>query len=290
MRDTISGQFVGAPGRRIFVLQRTPAASRVAGSVLFVPPFGEEMNKSRRLMAETAALLCREGVPVLLPDLFGTGDSEGEFREATVEQWFGDLEVACRHATALGHPVRAVVAVRLGCALAALAARRGALPAVAVSAWWQPVLEGRRFVAQFLRLRVAAAGMRGAARETVDSLRARSSAGETLEVAGYEVSPALLRGLEGLVVDSLPSQAGHLHWYEVLREEGGAPPLPAARFVERARAAGVAVDLTGLAGEPFWGATELVRLPLLVELTAAAVVRSLSSGHGLAPPDSRAEA
>jgi hypothetical protein len=52
--------------------------------------------------------------------------------------------------------------VRLGSALwPRPLARAGALPAVAASVWWQPVLDGKRHLAQFLRLRVAAGSMRG---------------------------------------------------------------------------------------------------------------------------------
>jgi exosortase A-associated hydrolase 2 len=290
-RDSLSAEFVGPPGRRILVLGRSPAgAADRGGSVLVVPPFGEEMNKSRHLIADAMRRLCEAGVAAFLPDLYGTGDSEGGFRDASVELWLEDLSTTCRHAEASGRPVRAILAVRLGCALAATAARRGVLPAVAASVWWQPVLDGKRFLQQFLRLRVAAAGMRGDAQETVDSLRARSAAGETLEVAGYELSPALVQGLEALAVDALPTQAGDLQWIEVVRNEGDAPQLPSTRFVDRARAIGSNVAVAMLASEPFWGATELVRLPRLAELTAAALV-PVPAAMGLRPaPDSRVNA
>jgi hypothetical protein len=47
-----------------------------------VPPFAEEMNKSRRMIAEVGRRLEGSGVGMLLVDLFGTGDSEGEFAQA----------------------------------------------------------------------------------------------------------------------------------------------------------------------------------------------------------------
>jgi len=287
-RGSISARFIGLPGRRIFVLGREPAgAVRGGGSVLVVPPFGEEMNKSRHLLAAAAQQLCEAGVASYLPDLSGTGDSEGEFRDATVEWWLEDLEATCRHAEVVGRPVRAILAVRLGCALAVLAARRGVLPAVAASIWWQPVLDGKRFLQQFLRLRVAAAGMRGDAQETVESLRQRSAAGEILEVAGYELSPAMVLGLEALAVDALPAEAGDLHWFEFVREDGAAPPLPATRFVDRARTAGASASLESLAAEPFWVSTELVRLPRLAQLTAAALGAVPSASAGRPEVDSR---
>jgi exosortase A-associated hydrolase 2 len=279
---SLCGHFLGEPGRRAFLLMREPAeASRSGGSVLVVPPFGEEMNKSRRMIAETSQRLCEAGLAVALPDLFGTGDSEGEFRDATIERWIEDLAVASRHAEARGRPVRAVLAVRLGCALAVAAARAGAVPAVSASVWWQPVLDGKRHLAQFLRLRVAAGSMRGDDPETVDGLRSRSAAGETIAVAGYELSPALVRGLESLGTDALPSQAGTLHWLEFVRDAEAAPPLPATRFVERARANGASAALTTLAAEPFWASAETVRVPKAIEWTSA-----ILGGLPLASPES----
>jgi exosortase A-associated hydrolase 2 len=287
----MAAQFVGPPGRRILVLGRHPTgASDRDGSVLVVPPFGEEMNKSRHLIAAAMRRLCEAGVASYLPDLYGTGDSEGDFGDASIELWLDDLATACRHAEASGRPVRAILAVRLGCALAAVAARRGALPGVAASVWWQPVLDGKRFLQQFLRLRVAAAGMRGDAQETVESLRARSAAGETLEVAGYELSAALVQGLEALAVDSLPALVGELHWIEVVRNEGDTPQLPSTRFVDRARASGANVSVATLASEPFWAATELVRLPRLAELTATALGAVPAASGVRAAPDSRVNA
>jgi exosortase A-associated hydrolase 2 len=273
-RGSLSGHFLGDPGRRAFVLLREPAsAAPGGGSVLVVPPFGEEMNKSRRMIAETSQRLCEAGVTVVLPDLFGTGDSEGEFRDATVERWIEDLSSACRLVESRGQPVRAILAVRLGSALAEAAARAGAVPAVAVSVWWQPVLDGKRHLAQFLRLRVAAGSMRGDDPETVEGLRSRSAAGETIAVAGYELSPALVRGLEALATDGLPPQVGALHWIEFVREAGAVPPLPATRFVDRARAAGASAALETVAAEPFWNSSEIVRVPQAIEQTAAVLAR-----------------
>jgi exosortase A-associated hydrolase 2 len=284
-RGSLSGHFLGAPGRRIFALLREPAGRPRGGTVLVVPPFGEEMNKSRRMITETAQRLCDAGRTVLLPDLYGTGDSEGEFREARVEHWLEDLELACSFAAGRGSPVEAVLAVRLGCALAVAAARRGALPVQASSAWWQPALDGKRYLAQFLRLRVAAGSMRGAAAETVEGLRERSAGGEVLTVAGYELSPALVKGLEALSVEALPPGSGRLHWFEFVRDAAAAPPLPATRFIERARAAGASVAIETVAAEPFWLSSEIVSLPDVSDRTAALLACASGGGSGRAAPE-----
>lgn len=285
-RGSISGHFLGVPGRRVFALLREPAGRPRGGAVLVVPPFGEEMNKSRRMITETAQRLCDAGRPVLLPDLYGTGDSEGEFRDARVDLWLEDLELACRFAASRGSPVDAILAIRLGCALAVAAARRGALPVEAESAWWQPALDGKRHLAQFLRLRVAAGSMRGEAPETVDGLLERSARGEVLAVAGYELSPVLVKGLEALSTEALPPGSGRLHWFEFVRDAGAAPPLPATRFVERARAAGASVEIETVAAEPFWLSSEIVRLPAVADRTAAVLAGASGGTSGRVAPES----
>src|SRR6185436_14934074 len=66
----------------------------------------EEMNKCRRMIAEAANALAALGVAALVPDLFGTGDSEGEFRDADWETWKADLDTAVAWASEEGWPVK----------------------------------------------------------------------------------------------------------------------------------------------------------------------------------------
>ena len=86
----ISGHFVQSGKGPIFVLRRVPVGP-VAGTVLVVPPFAEEMNKCRRIVTEVALGLADRGVATLVPDLHGTGDSAGDFAEADWATWCGNL-------------------------------------------------------------------------------------------------------------------------------------------------------------------------------------------------------
>jgi len=83
--------FLDGPAGRIFAILR--AASDARHAVLIIPPFGEEMNKSRRQFTEVAQRLVGNGFAVLVVDLYGTGDSEGEFSEAS---WEGCVRLARR--------------------------------------------------------------------------------------------------------------------------------------------------------------------------------------------------
>ena len=63
--------------------------------------------------------------------------------------------------------------------------------------FWQPVLSGRLYLQQLLRLRIAAQLLGPADANRLDSreLRARFAEGRAVEIAGYEVSAALALGL-----------------------------------------------------------------------------------------------
>ena len=58
------------------------AGAAPCGTVLFIPPFAEEMNRARRMVALQARDLAAAGWDVLQLDLFGTGDSQGDFGDA----------------------------------------------------------------------------------------------------------------------------------------------------------------------------------------------------------------
>jgi pimeloyl-ACP methyl ester carboxylesterase len=59
---------------------------------LIISPFAEELNKSRHVLAALAAAIGEAGHDVLMPDLFGTGDSAGDFSQATLGIWRTDLD------------------------------------------------------------------------------------------------------------------------------------------------------------------------------------------------------
>lgn len=264
-------QFVDCAGGRIFLLLHRQAPSHGQSCVLFVPPFGEEMNKSRRQIALTAQALVAAGLSAMTVDLYGTGDSDGDFSAANWETWKANITTAARWAYEQGSYVEAVVGVRLGCLLAADSLRDAGI-SVRRSVFWQPIDNGRQFVTQFLRLRVAASMMTGNA-ETIESLRASLERGESIEVAGYDLSPTLWRQLEQVEMsDALRPHLGDVTVMEVGRAER---ELSAAsqRIVTAALRNGVSARGLRVAGEPFWGGTEIVVNSALCSATVQSFVQ-----------------
>lgn len=270
----MTGHFLEGSLGQIFVLSRWPNV-RPTGTVLIVPPFAEEMNKCRRMMTEASLGLVEHGYCTVLPDLFGTGDSTGEFQEATWDAWQNDLGVVARWMASRGHPPEAILAIRLGSALASSAVESGRLQSVKRSVLWQPVWDANRYLTQFLRLRVAAS-LAESRRETVAELRARLHAGETLEVAGYPLSGRLAADIDGIAAPAeFPEILGDVLWLEVVGSEGAPLSSAASTFASTGENRVPRISLKSSVGEPFWSSTEIVVNQSLVAQTVA----YLALGH-----------
>jgi exosortase A-associated hydrolase 2 len=259
--------FVAGARGRILVVARRPAQQ--GSAVLIVPPFAEEMNKCRRSFTELSHALAACGIATVLPDLYGTGDSEGEFVDADLDVWLDDLSRVVEWSAAQGCPVTTLLCVRLGCPLGAQLARRwpGRFER---AAFWQPVLDGQRFLAQFFRLRVAASMMEPNKRESVEALRALLQSSGRIEVAGYELGSKLVGQLDALALDArCCADIGAVHWMEVLRDHDATLPTPSRQFIDAQRAAGHEITEHTFVGEPFWSSVEIVTNQQLIASTAA---------------------
>ena len=263
-RTPVEAHFIPGPTGRLFtLLRRRPGSKRCA---IFVPPFGEEMNRCRRLAAKAAEDLLAVGYSVIMPDLSGTGDSEGEFEDASWVGWQDDLSRVAEWASRQGLRPDALIATRLGCALAADCLRAGRL-SVPMAVFWQPVDNGETYLKQFLRLRVAAAMARDQ-RVTVAGLLAQLEGGESIEVAGYALSPRLageIRRIDGDCYRGLPLEA--LAIVQVNRAAQSPAHSPASLVARAAEGSGVKVDVIELTGEPYWATAEIADNAKLRECT-----------------------
>lgn len=266
----ITAEFIASSKGRIFAIARCPE-NFDGRCVLVVPPFAEEMNKSRKMIAELAGRLVEQGVGVVVPDFFGTGDSEGEFADTDVEGWLDDLHATESWMQTKGMTIDSILGVRLGCLMAAhFVQRRKAATANLI--FWQPVLDGARAFEQFLRLRVAASLMEDK-KETVADFKAQFAAGADVEVAGYSLSPALAAQMATLKLPSI--SAKKLYWFEILRSSDAAVPVANLKVIENLQKSEVVVELQTVIGQPFWATSEIACLPELLDSTASA----LSGGY-----------
>jgi exosortase A-associated hydrolase 2 len=236
--------------------------------LVYVPPFAEEMNRSRRMAALQARRLAELGVDVLLLDLFGTGDSAGDFADARWDIWRSDVRTAIDWLGSRTDGNAGLWGVRLGALLAAdvLAAETVQIPCLLL---WQPVLSGDRYLTQFLRLRVAATMNAGAEKESTKALRERLSRGESLEIAGYELAPALADSISSLQLQSRMEGLGTLPvtWLEVASGEDAGLSTPSQQVVSALTERGRPVVARAVRGDPFWAAQEITLAPVLLQAT-----------------------
>jgi exosortase A-associated hydrolase 2 len=246
-----------------------PASGAPLGSILYVHPFAEEMNKSRRMAALQARAFCARGYNVLQIDLFGCGDSSGDFGQARWALWKDDLRLAQRwlreHAEGPVH----LWGLRLGALLAADCARETDR-SFASLLMWQPVISGAQFMAQFLRLRLASQMLSGAeAGNGTDQLRTQLAAGQALEIAGYELSPELALAMERLALAAVAPRNVPAQWFEVNADGKPSPAL--TRACRAWSAAGAEVDVHAVRGEAFWNSVEITECAGLIAATSAAL-------------------
>lgn len=261
------------PGHRFCILHAPSAPDVARGGCVFVAPFGEEMNKSRRMVTMQARALAAQGIAVLVIDLHGCGDSSGEFGEARVETWLSDIRAAVRwmHAQEFA-PVR-LWGLRLGGLMAAHVAAEMGPEAVGALLLWHPVPSGKTHLAQFLRVGVAAEVLSAEGRGQV-SPRKRLQAGECIEVGGYEITPALADALESLAMPPAGALAIPVDWFELTPEADAQPTPAAARVVADWQAGGTNIELHTVQGETFWSTVEITDcLPLVQKTTETALTR-----------------
>ena len=270
--------FIEADGRRLFALHHAPAGTP-RGAVVFLPPFAEELNMSRRMAYLLGRALADAGYAFLEADLTGTGESAGDFADARWETWRGDARAAVAWLAASSGCEPALLALRAGALLAADIASSDARPRRLIL--WQPVGNGQTMMSQFLRIRVAA-GLMGGDKETTAALRAEWTAGRAVEVAGYEVHPELAHAVDALSLAALAPPAGsRVDWIETGDAERGAAPA-SQRTIEAWREAGLPVALRICPGEPFWTIQETTLAPAMIAATLAALSDESHSG-GSAP-------
>ena len=246
------------------------AAAPARAAVVYVPPFGEEMNKSRRMASLQSRALAQAGCAVLQIDLKGCGDSSGDLGDVRWDDWLADVQAAADWLTQ-HYPTAPLWlwGLRAGALLAAEAAQaRAQAPQLL---FWQPLLAGKTQVQQLLRLKAAAHLSDGAAaKAAMAQLRAALAAGETVNVAGYPLPGALAQALEAATL-ARPPAGSRLRWFE-LSTRPEATLMPASsQWLAASQTASTDVQARVLSGPAFWQSTEIEEAQSLLSATVQAV-------------------
>jgi exosortase A-associated hydrolase 2 len=237
----------------------------------------EEMNRCRRMASLQARALADAGFAVLQIDLLGCGDSSGDFADATWSAWLDDVDLARQWLQSRSGGPLWLWGARAGCLLVAQSAAR--TPAEPVNLLlWQPVVSGRQHLQQFLRLQQVSEAVQGGGggsggRSGTQALLQRLENGQAVEVAGYEMHPALAKGLSVANLDQLgnPQQVVVLE-LALQAQVGPYVATPALlQQLQRWTDAKLPNTVIGVQGAPFWQVPEAPTCDALIQSTVAAL-------------------
>jgi uncharacterized protein len=261
-----SAGFDAFPDGQRFTNDWVPDGPDPRRAVVLLPPFGEEMNKSRRTIAIAARLLSGHGFSVHTFDPAGTGDSEGEFGDATWTRWTADANFAIARAAGKSAAPLTLWAIRSGALL---------LPALDHASdhilLWQPVTSGDAYLTQLLRLKVAGDAFAGVEGTTTKQLRAQLAARTTLEIAGYELNPDLVLPMAAVNLLAWANPAPTITCIETGLDPVGAPAPAIQRVAEAWSTRGASVASSYVVGEQFWLTQEIAENVAIAEASLAAL-------------------
>ena len=240
-----------------------------AGDILVVPAFAEEMNRCRAMVALQARQLAQQGMGTLVMDPFGTGDSTGDFVDADWDVWKTDLQAGLDWLRRHGQGCSSLWGLRLGALMATQLAQQD--PQIRRLLLWQPVLNGKTFYTQFLRIRIAAELNLPDRVKSTNELRERTARGESIEVSGYRIGPRLAQQLDDAVLEDSAFSRVETQWFEVLQSADSVVAPATLQTLERIRGAGAVVQLGTPIGPAFWHVHERELAPALLSDTTQAL-------------------
>jgi exosortase A-associated hydrolase 2 len=230
------------------------------GAILYVHPFAEELNKSRRMAALQARAYAQAGYAVLQIDLHGCGDSSGDFSDARWDIWLDDLARGRRWLLERSTGPFHLWGLRLGALLALDFSTR--VPADALI-FWQLAVSGRAHLNQFARMQSTA--------RLFGELPQTTAHGAGKEIAGYMVASELSEAINHADAAALTPRCPVL-WLELSAMQPPALQPASTLLVQRWRDDGVAVHTHALHGVPFWSSAEIAESPELLAATLAATL------------------
>jgi len=227
--------YFGTGARRLFGLYTPPQkAGNGTRAVVLCYPWGREYLATHRAVRQLGKSLAGAGFHVLRFDYFGTGDSAGDMRQASVEGWEEDIVMAIDELKDTSGASRVSLAgVRLGATLAARVAARRPRD-VDKLALWDPVVSGDDYVNELL----------GAAAPPPQGL----PNGQEHQVAGFPLTAAMAGELRAIDLLALaPATAAPT----LLVVSGDTDPTSSLRPAMATRFTG-ALDIEAIADRPVW--------------------------------------
>jgi exosortase A-associated hydrolase 2 len=234
------------------------------GSALFCNPLFEERKSSQRVMVECARALAADGFMVLRFDYRGCGDSEGNFKDFTASDWIPDIKSAVQLLTERsGSSSFSMLGLRLGANLAVSSILDGLSPQALIL--WEPIADGTEYIEHELRRKLLREMVTfGKGRATRESISEELKAGKSVDLDGYELSPALFASIKELsLLRDIPSVANPTMLANITHSDEPSPGM----LPLRALLSDSTQSFEVIKEQPFWNRIGLVKCPELLQKT-----------------------
>jgi pimeloyl-ACP methyl ester carboxylesterase len=224
------------------------AVDSASTTLVFCPPFAEEMVTTYARFATWGKQLGAEGIPVVRFHPFGTGESGGSFGEFTLSSAVGDTCSAAELARQQFAPARlGYFGLRLGGSIAMLAACERSVDLVVL---WSPVTNISQYMRELFRGLLAKEMVHQGVtkvRRTTQDMIAELETERPVDLMGYEFSPRLYREMAAAGKWPETPPAKHVIWLARPAEEKSATAI-----VEQWKKSGSRIDFAVLPEPAFW--------------------------------------
>lgn len=241
---------------------------------IICPPFAEEEKSAHRTLVELADSLVAKGDAVLFFAYRGTGDSQGEFSEASLTAWCEDILNAYELARArYPQSVPGLIGLRLGASLAAQVGEQIAIPNLILI---EPVLRGRSFLMQLGARKKLRAMITDDEAGTPKDQSPKIKDQTTEDMDGWPLGPAMREELRVLDISAHPPKiGGEVLVTQVSPREQVSPPLE-----QFARSLNAEAKTKAVVMPPFWNRLDHLDSQPLIEAVAGFEGQDLTSpGH-----------
>ncbi|MGV8094279.1 MAG: hypothetical protein AB2L24_20665 [Mangrovibacterium sp.] len=239
-------------------------------------PFAEEKKSSQRMLVDLARTLAESGIPILLFDYLACGDSEGEFKEATITTWIQNTWDAVNLLKTRSTVEKVgLIGLRLGCymALSVLKECENSSATVLI----EPVLDPGTYFKHALRQKLMKELITdGKTSSRRDELINQLTASESIDFDGYEISPLFYADLQRQK-DLTPTLKDHgIHTLIIHVTPTGKPTRNFQKIMNEA-SLNEKLCLKQIRLDPFWDRIDdPVYQPVIDEIAGLKVVSSES--------------
>lgn len=214
--------FFPSGDRRLYGVLHQPAGRQKQQGVVVCPPFGEEYLWSQRALVNFARVMAASGYSVLRFEYMGTGDSEGDFEEVSVQSMISDILAASKMLKDSVERVTsiALVGLRFGATLAVMAADKD--ESIRTVTLWDPIMDGASYLRSLLRTNIATqSAVYREIRQDSEALIQSMRVGKTVNIEGYEMSwPMFSQAFEIDLTKLLEPDVEHALLVQIVRKEG----------------------------------------------------------------------